>query len=195
MRKCHFVKVFFLLTVIQFFLIACTSTKTVSNSNIQPIYITNVKKLYLLPPEDIEKDIDAQQLLTATFGDKSMALLAYLQADKKGIFLSLFNDFGTGMGTLSYDGIDVIFDSPVFPDNLKAEYILADLQFAYYSVHSIQKLLKSIKMKMLVENDNGIERRKIYNGIFLIEEIEKSEGQIIIKNKLRGYEYNLQEAL
>lgn len=172
----------------------CTSTKILGDSNIEPIYITNIKKLYLLPPFDIEKNIESEQRLTATFGGNSIALLAYLKADENEIFLSMFNDFGTGMGTLFYDGKNISFDSPVFPKNLKSEYIVADLQFAYYKVHSIQKLLKSIKMKMIVEESEGVEKRKIYNGPFLIEEINKSAGKIVIKNKLRGYEYVLQEA-
>lgn len=193
MKKCHFVKVFFLLFSAWIFFSGCTSTKIIGDSNIEPIYITNIKKLYLLPPFDIEKNIDSEQLLTATFGDNTMAFLAYLKADENEIFLSMFNDFGTGMGTLFYDGVNISFDSPVFPQNLKSEYIVADLQFAYYKVHSIQKLLKSIKMKMVVEKNENSEKRKIYNGPFLIEEITKSEKSIVIKNKLRGYEYVLQE--
>lgn len=195
MKKCHFGSLVLFLFSFLIFLSGCTSTKIISESNIQPIYITNIKKLYLLPPSEIENNIDSEQLLTATFGNNTMALLAYLKADSKEIFLSLFNDFGTGMGNLVYDGINVSFDSPIFPENLKAEYIVADLQFAYYKVSSIQKLLKSIKMKMIVETNEkeDSETRKIYNGPFLIEEIIKSGKNITIKNKLRGYEYVLQE--
>ena len=126
-----------------------------------------------------------------------MSLLSYLQADKQGIFLSLFNDFGTGMGTLSYDGMKVNFDSAIFPKNLKAEYILADLQFAYYSVAELKKALHSIRMKITVDkgdNPASSEVRRIYNGPFLIEEVIKEPGTIVIHNKLRGYEYTLQEA-
>ena len=48
-------------------------------------------------------------------------------------------------------------------------------------------------MKMLVEKTENSEKRKIYNGPFLIEEITKTAESIVIKNKLRGYEYVLQE--
>ncbi len=179
------------------FFSGCTSTKLISESDFSPIYITNVKKFYLLPPDCIESDVEVQQLLTANFGEKTMSLLSYLQADKQGIFLSLFNDFGTGMGTLSYDGMKVNFDSAIFPKNLKAEYILADLQFAYYSVAELKKALHSIRMKITVDkgdNPASSEVRRIYNGPFLIEEVIKEPGTIVIHNKLRGYEYTLQEA-
>lgn len=194
MRKCHFRNLLLPFIVVLFFITGCTSTKAIIDSNIEPIYITNIKKLYLLPPYDMENEIDKEQYLLATFGDNSFALHAYLKSDSEGIFLSLFNDFGTGMGTLIYDGINISFDSSIFPKNLKSEYIVADLQFAYYKVSAIQKLLKSVKMKMTVEESDGTEKRKIYNGPFIIEEICKSDGKVVIKNKLRGYEYVLQEA-
>lgn len=194
-----------LLIILAFFIFVfagCSTTKVISESNISPIYITDLKKFYLLPPAFIEKPVEKQQLLTATFGENSISLLSYLIADEKGIFLSLFNDFGTGMGNLSYDGMNVIFESAVFPKSLKAEYILADLQFAYYSVAEINKTLKTIGMYMEVEHQNGKETRTIYSNSILpmlnsktIEVIEKSSNEVVIHNILRGYEYSLQEAL
>ncbi|MBQ5999332.1 MAG: DUF3261 domain-containing protein [Treponema sp.] len=202
MNKCHFSVVrLFLIIFLLFCMTGCTSTKIITESNISPIYITNVKKFYLLPPSCIENDVDAQQLLIANFGGNTFQMLSYLQADKNGIFLSLFNDFGTGMGNLSYDGIDVHFDSAVFPENLKAEYILADLQFAYYSVDAINETLKTIGMYMEVEKTEDGEIRSILSNSILpmmnsrtIEVIKKEKNCTLIQNILRGYEYFLQEA-
>lgn len=202
MNKCHFSVVWLCLI---FFLVlcfvGCTSTKIITESNISPIYITNVKKFYLLPPSCIENEVDAQQLLIANFNGNTFQMLSYLKADKKGIYLSLFNDFGTGMGNLSYDGIDVHFDSAIFPENLKAEYILADLQFAYYSVDAINETLKTIGMYMEVEKNEGGEVRTIFSNSILpmmnsrtIEVIKRDRACTLIQNILRGYEYFLQEA-
>lgn len=202
MNKCHFSVVWLCLI---FFLVlcfvGCTSTKIITESNISPIYITNVKKFYLLPPSCIENEVDAQQLLIANFNGNTFQMLSYLKADKKGIYLSLFNDFGTGMGNLSYDGIDVHFDSAIFPENLKAEYILADLQFAYYSVDAINETLKTIGMYMEVEKNEAGEVRTIFSNSILpmmnsrtIEVIKKDKACTLIQNMLRGYEYFLQEA-
>lgn len=202
MNKCHFSAVCLCFIVfLSLCVTGCTSTKIITESNISPIYITNVKKFYLLPPSDIENDVDAQQLLIANFNGNTFQMLSYLKADKKGIYLSLFNDFGTGMGNLSYDGIDVHFDSAIFPENLKAEYILADLQFAYYSVDAINETLKTIGMYMEVEKNKGGEVRTIFSNSILpmmnsrtIEVIKKDKACTLIQNMLRGYEYFLQEA-
>lgn len=184
-----------------FTIFGCASTKQLENSTVSPVYITNTKKFYLLSPSEIEKRIDAQQLLNGKFGENEFVMQALLQADEKGIFLSLFNDFGVGMGNLTYDGIAADFDSAIFPKNLKAEYIVADLQFAYYKVPAINETLKTIGMYMEVSEADGCQVRTIYSNSILpmmnsktIEVITKKSGSIKIENMLRGYEYNLQEA-
>ena len=105
------------------------------------------------------------------------------------------------MGNLTYDGITANFDSKIFPNNLKAEYIVADLQFAYYKVPAINETLKSIGMYMEVSENDGSQVRTICSNSILpmmnsktIEVITKKSGSIKIENMLRGYEYNLQEA-
>lgn len=194
-------KVFLFLPALCILFFGCASTRQIENSNFSPVYITNTKKFYLLSPSEIEKNIDAQQLLTGKFGENEFSMLAYLQMDKKGIFLSLFNDFGVGMGNLVYDGFTAQFDSPVFPKSLKAEYIVADLQFAYYSVDSINETLQTIGMYMEIEKNLDGEVRTIYSNSILpmmnsktIEVISKNGSEIKIQNLLRGYEYNLKEA-
>lgn len=186
---------FFLLILGNFLFQSCVSTPTKINPEISPVYITNTKKFYLLSPENIEKDIDCLQLLTGSFGSSSFFLQAFLKADKNGIYLSLLNDFGTGMGNLSYDGYSISFDSLVFPKALKAEYIASDLQFAYYKTDSIKESLEKINLDFVVSYIDDEETRLIMNKNKCVEKITKSKGLIKIENYLRGYEYNLQEAL
>ena len=161
----------------------------------------NIEELKRFLKFQIENKIDALQLLNGKFGENEFVMQALLQADEKGIFLSLFNDFGVGMGNLTYDGITAKFDSKIFPNNLKAEYIVADLQFAYYKVPAINETLKSIGMYMEVSENDGSQVRTICSNSILpmmnsktIEVITKKSGSIKIENMLRGYEYNLQEA-
>ena len=105
------------------------------------------------------------------------------------------------MGNLSYDGYNVTFDSPVFPKSVKAEYILADLQFSCYSTNEINKTLKTIGMYMEVEKTEDGEIRSILSNSILpmmnsrtIEVIKKEKSCTLIQNILRGYDYYLQEA-
>ena len=198
MKNCHS-PFFAVITVplfvlcMQFFL-SCASTKNEIGADISPVYITNTKKFYLLSPDNIEKPVDSLQLLTGSFGDSSFVLQAFLQADANGFFLSLLNDFGTGMGNLVYDGTKITFDSAVFPKSLKPEYIASDLQFAYYKPSAIKKSLSELNLDFTLTNEDGKEIRRIMNGTKCIEQISKSDGVVDIENFLRGYRYNLQEA-
>lgn len=189
---------FFLFALVfLFFGCASSNLKKREFEKINQVYITNSKKFSLLPPSDIQNLKKTQQILRGTFGEKDFSFLCYLDADKNGIFLSLYNAFGTGMGNLSYDGKRVFFDSAVFPKNAKAEYILADLQFAYYSAESLSSALKNAGLILLTEmqESGGIKKevRKIMDGKKCVAEIEISEKSVIFRNFLRKYSYKLEE--
>ena len=169
---------------------SCATTK-VPDSQVSPVYITNTKKFYLLSPSAIEKDVECQQVLNGKFGESAFLILAYTKADSNGIFLYLFNTLGTGMGSLNYDGIKVSFDSNVFPKKLKAEYIVADLQFAYYRLEEIQKSLSQLGLTVKEETVENKKTRTISSGKQIIEEITFENNIIMIKNLLRNYSYEL----
>ena len=168
-------------------LISCKSTKVESAPPLRPVYITNTKKINLLAPSVAGQIFEGLQLLNGSFGASSFMLMSYTQIDAKGISLSLMNDFGADMGNVFYDGRQVIFDSAYFPKNLPGEYIICDIQNAYYDEAALQKNYKGAGLRFEAEND----KRKIYDGKKLIEEITILENTITIKNYLRGYEYNL----
>lgn len=172
----------------------CVSTKSEMPPHSSPVYITNSKKLHLLPPEDIEEELDGLLSFNGEFGKNRFSLLVYLKADKDGIFLSLINDFGVGMGNLFFDKEGVRFDSAVFPENIRLEYIVADLQFAYYTEDSIRTILQKIGLDFIVKREGNEEIRKIMNRRKCIMEIKKSRDSLYVENFLRGYTYNLQEA-
>ena len=187
------------------FLISCASSKksAVSTSRpagLRPVYVTNTKKINLLPPEKSFGVFDGIQVLNGNFGDTSFSLLSYTQIDATGISLSLMNDFGTDMGNLFYDGQQVIFDSAYFPKALPGEYIICDIQNAYYDEAALREnyeladLIFEVWPAAVDVKKGGSdvqEIRRITDGKKLIEEITILENTITIKNYLRGYEYNL----
>lgn len=203
--------------------LSCTSVKKAdadidgqTENLFRPVYITNSKKINLLMPAAADSAFEGLQLLNGSFGAYSFTLLSYTQIDSSGISLSLMNDFGTDMGNVFFDGQQVIFDSAYFPKALPGEYIICDIQNAYYDVNAVQKNLESAGLKFEVTNEasgtaedsagaDGIaadagtsadlpescEIRKILDGKKVIEEITILKNTIKIKNYLRGYEYNL----
>ena len=175
-------------------LISCKSTKAVSS--LRPVYITNTKKVNLLGPSAAGQIFEGLQLLNGSFGDTGFSLMSYTQIDATVISLSLMNDFGTDMGNVFYDGTKVIFDSAYFPKALPGEYIICDIQNAYYDKAALQENYEGAGLRLEVwpaaVDEAGVQEiRCIYDGKKLIEEITILENTITIKNYLRGYEYNL----
>ena len=175
---------------------AKSSAKKITATGLRPVYVTNTKKVELLLPEYSQGYFEGIQLLNGSFGGTSFNLLSYTQIDKTGISLSLMNDFGADMGNIFYDGKQVIFDSAYFPKTLPGEYIICDIQNAFYDSALLEENYKSAGLTfedtlILWETGTPEEIRKIYDGKKLIEEISNKDNTITIKNYLRGYEYNL----
>lgn len=183
------------------FLISCKTSQPVKKgaakvSYCGPVYITNTKKINLLLPECAGQIFEGIQLLNGSFGSTRFSLLSYTQIDATGINLSLFNDFGTDMGNLSFNGQRVTFDSAYFPKNLPGEYIVCDIQNAFYDSAALEENYKNAGLifeetLILWETGTPEEIRKIYDGKKLIEEISIHDDTVTIKNYLRGYEYQL----
>lgn len=170
-------------------LVSCATVKPVNN--LSKVFVTNTKQINLLPPEAIETTIDDMMQLSGDFGDVSFALITLVQADENGLYFSLMNDFGTDMGTISYDGIDAIADTPILPPKLKVEYILNDFQNAFYKPEELKKNLNKSKLDFSVEKDGEKEVRRVLNNGKVIEEVTVTAEGALINNLLRGYSFSL----
>ena len=192
------------LGVFSLLLISCLSTlagkkvaeKRKTAEGLRHIYVTNSKKIELLLPEYSSGVFEGLQSLSGTFGNKSFWLLSYTQIDSKGISLSLMNDFGGDMGNISYDGNQVIFDSAYFSKNLPGEYIICDIQNAFYDAAALEENYAAVGLTfetlvVLRETGEPEEYRRIFDGKKLIEEIIIYNGSVSVENFLRGYEYKL----
>lgn len=164
---------------------SCATTK------LNPVYVTNTKKLNLLPVTSIKNEIDSYQLFEGKFGDKSLSSLVYLTADSKGINVVMLSDIGVTLGEMSYDGESCTTESSILPSKLKAEYIILDLQNAYADYGELKAHYGQKKLDFLEEKKNGKIFRKIMNNGNIIEEIIIDEKSVVIKNILREYEYKL----
>lgn len=194
-------KIVLFVFVILFLFSGCVSSKVQNEEpSLNPVYVTNSKKIALLPTSDLQENKDVEQILSGKYGNQDFSFLCYLLIDENGIFLSLLNEFGVGLGNLSYDGNAAVFDSAFFPKNLKVEYIIFDLQLAYYSSDALENAFDGIGMKFVSEknvdekeNMIGSETRKVFDGKKLVEQIEINGNEIKIQNFLRNYSYNLEE--
>ena len=132
--------------------------------------------------------LDMPQLLSASYGGENYFLNVWVMADEAGIDMTLFNEMGSNMGELSYRDGPVSFSSPIFPQSLLPEYIVADFQFCFYKTDVLRRALKKAG---LVLESTGTGRR-IMKGKNLIIEIEKKPDSVTLVNHLRGYSYTLE---
>ena len=89
----------------------------------------------------------------------------------------------------------LIFDTAYFPKALPGEYIICDIQNAYYDKDELRKNFEAAGLKFESSSaENEVEIRKIFDGKNLIEEISISQNEVKIQNFLRGYSYQLVNA-
>jgi hypothetical protein len=152
------------------------------------IYLTDSKKYFLLPPEDIENPMDMAQRISASWQGKDYSFNAWVKADEAGMEMTLLNELGVNMGELSFrDGL-LSFSSQVFPKSMKPEYIVADFQLSFYSVPPLRQAVENCGLSFEI----GANSRRILKGKTVIVEIEKSRNTIRLVNHLRGYIYTLE---
>lgn len=183
--------VLFLMGALCHLFVSCASTQAEPEPLTPVVYVTNTKKINILPTALISRNMDEVQLFEGSFGDKTFIMPLYIQADDSGISISMLSDMGTSLGELSYAGNTAEFSSDLFPQELKAEYVIWDVQLSCYDADSLSKTLAKEKLSFSVENADGIETRKIMDGNSLVEEIVIAENSTLIRNYLRGYEFCL----
>ena len=162
--------------------------------SLSPVYVTDDKPVSVLPPRCMKGSLDTMQLFTGSFGDKAFTAWAYIQADQEGLTMLFLNDMAIDMGTLSYRENTLSFSSPYIPKNIKAEYILLDIQNVYYDFDSLAELYDSAGLSFTSSVAEGNRTYLLKDGDTIIEEIVSTGTVIRIQNFLRGYSYELKLA-
>lgn len=179
---------------------SCATSRTSNSTPIYRVYMTNTKRVALLPPNAMSGNIDNLYLMNAQFGDDTFSVLSYIVANNTGISADLLSDFGSSLGTLFYDEKGITLESEIFPKNLPPQYVVMDFQNAFYDVRELQTAYEKSRMKFecsIADGENETtEMRMIYDGKKIIEDIKiktsvSGETTITINNFLRGYSYTL----
>ena len=169
-----------------------------SGSTAGTVYITDTKTVSLLPPECMAGSLAALQLFTGSYGPQTFAFQAYSRADADGISMTLLNEMGITVATLSYTKDGTNFQSAYLPDSIRAEYMLLDFQNAYYDADALRNHYAANGLRFACSQEGGREYRRIYDGRKLIEEITIEENtaagtRLSVQNYLRSYHYELTE--
>lgn len=169
-------------------IISCTSTR-----GIEPVYITDDIPFMLLPTECMDGSFESYQLLDGTFPDGSSAVMeAYIIADSQRIDLVFMANTGQTIAEIGYTGSTVMLSSTFIPaGSLKAEYIIADIQFALYDSTAVAEALSACGLDFSEESIGGLYRRTISHDGSIIWEMTVSGDEIVVINHLRDYRYGI----
>lgn len=172
------------------FLFACSST--IKTTTEVPVYITNSRAIYPLPPSDINIPLDEAQLLEGTYGNQSFSLESWTIANDSLISISLFNSIGASFGSLFYSKDSLFFNSSFIKSKqIKPQYIVTDFQLCFYKTEPLQKMYSKHGL-LFFEN---IQKETIIRGVIdqkdTIIKITRNPEMTLFKNHLRNYEYRI----
>jgi len=191
-------KALLLISALVLTLDSCASLKKIEEADTATgkVFVTNTKTIHILQPEYISEPVDSLFMFNAEFGDESFSVLSYLQADNSGIYIELMNDFGTSMGSITYEESSADLNCSFIPEKLKAEYIINDLQFVFYQSETLKKNYAGNRLIFTEEknSETGTITRNLYSGKQLVESAVVSETEIRIQNFYRNYTYTLSMA-
>lgn len=160
------------------------------------VYVTDVKKVYLLPPSAVEHSVSTMQLFEGTFSDAkktSMTFIASTDCTEQKISVVMMNELGIEIASLLYSESELSLHSAFLPDGIKPEYVIMDFQNVYYSSVLLDAAYKAAGLSFTMTELDGVEHRFIKDGDVVVEMIEKKDGCITLHNYIRGYTYRLTE--
>lgn len=176
--------------MLSIFLFACSST--IRTTTEVPVYITNSRAIYPLPPSDIKTPLDEAQLLEGTYGNQSFSLESWTIANDSLISISLFNSIGASFGSLFYSKDSIFFNSSFIKSKqIKPQYIVTDFQLCFYKTEPLQKMYSKHGLLFFEK----IQKETIIRGVIdqkdTIIKITNNPEMTLFKNHLRNYEYRI----
>ena len=109
------------------------------------------------------------QQITALWPGRKETMLCVLELDNQRIAMAGLTNDGVGLFNLTYDGKTVVSDkSPLLADSVVPEFIITDLQLAYWPVNVLQKSLQGSAWRLEADSNH---RLLYYQGDKTIEVI------------------------
>jgi hypothetical protein len=177
----------FLSLILCVLLVACSRVVATRPT---PIYLGNQAAFELLPPSDRASDLNQTQRIVGKASGREFALNALVEVNAKRIWIAFLSDFGNEIGEVLYErgAIEARFSAP--SAEIKPEYLIADFQLCFYDVEALENSLEKIGLTLRVTNGEN-ERREILNGDRLLIVINKMPRNVVYRNLLRNYQYEI----
>ena len=171
-------------------LISCT---TRSAHLATKIYYSDSHFAHLILPKFSNISIEENQQMTGSYGDKKFSGNSWMLLNDSLIHVMLFSSMGNVIAELIYTQDSVFFNSRwIDSDKVKAEYVIADVQFCYYPAKILSENFQKAGLHLRESQEGSSLRRSLSEGKSEILVMEKSKGRIRFENKIRNYRYQIE---
>lgn len=178
--------------VIAFSLILCCCHSGQNVLSTTPVYYTDDAFVYLLDISGSGIVMDAPQHIDGRYGDKEFSMDAWMRLNDSLLNVVLFSSFGNTLAEITCSHDSVHFNSTVMDLNdIKAEYIVADIQLCLYDMATLQPHFESYGFTLTETTEGDATIRKLSRGNTDIVTIRKVGNTIELKNTLRHYSYTV----
>lgn len=170
-----------------FFALLLTACGAFSYDTVQDFYIAKDIKSTLLPPAVFAGEAKYIQSITAFYKDTQKTLTGIVSLSTEKMQVIALADM-VRLLTITYDGASLAAEvSPLLPgNNIRPEYILADIQLIYFPLAALQG---SLPQRMRLEDSPG--QRVLYADGEKIVVISYTDKKIRFENLERLYAYEV----
>ncbi len=171
------------------FVAGCSSQRSLVGSSAR-IFYSDERSVPLISPRENTLFTEENQHLSGTFGDRSFSAESWMLLNDSVIHVMLFGNIGNTLAELVYTKDSVSFESSVMDvSKVKPEYILADIQFCYYSKEVLERNFSAAGFSFVEERERDVLTRKLLENGRPILRMERTANRISLKNELRNYSY------
>ena len=143
---------------------SCSTVET--RPELESVEIARTVSLQLPESQEINKSIDATQLLVADYGDRNFAFEAQLEIRPGSIKIASVNMWGGTLFSIDFDGKQLRTRSSSTGQGPEAQYLLADVLLTYWDAQWLRKRLYGAELE---DTADGLSRTIFRDGVPVIE--------------------------
>jgi hypothetical protein len=140
------------------------------------------------------------QQLTAAWADRRKTLVCVLELDESHIAMAGLTHEGLSLFNLSYDGRALASDkSPLLPDAVAPEFVIADMQLAYWPAAELEKILPAgwrleagpERRILYHQDDRKVEVRYLSSDLSWPRDVELTNHQYHYRLNIKTLSYDV----
>jgi predicted exporter len=169
-----------------------------SNADVAGVVQIGPNVALVMPgPADLGRFVEATQLVTAHYEDKTFAFEAYISTTPEHFLLVGLDLMGRKIMTINWTTEGTVFETASgVPSQLRPENVLADIVLLYWPEAAVRKSLKASYAKLVITPHGRVvvsNHKKVWQADYQLNaKRDLWSGQLHYRNLAWGYEFNVQ---